>query len=60
MDKYQRVYIKDHRHENFNQLIHEFIESNENLKILKVKDLVYEKDEIHVTLVDWVSEAMGT
>jgi len=58
MNNYQ-IFISDFQHGNFNTLLHDFIESNENLKIIKIKNLVYEKDEIQVTLVDWVSEAMG-
>lgn len=58
MNKY-KIFINDFQHGDFNQLIHEFIKSNKKLKILKVKDLIYETGEIHITLVDWISEAMG-
>lgn len=59
MNNYQ-IFINDFQHGNFNTLIHDFIQSDEKLKILKVKDLIHETDKLHVTLVDWVSEAMGS
>ncbi len=59
MKNYQ-IFISDIQHGNFNTLLHEFIQSNEKLQILKVKDVViHEIGEVYVTLADWVSQAMN-
>jgi len=54
-----KIVISDFQNGDFNQLIHDFIKSDENLKIIEVKDLIYESKKILFTLVDWVSKAMG-
>jgi hypothetical protein len=55
-----KIFISDFQHGDFNQVIHDFIKSDEKLKILPIKDVIHdEPHEILFTLVDWVSEAMG-
>ena len=58
MKNYQ-IFISDFQHGNFNTLLHEFIQSNEKLQILKVKHVIHKTGEARVTLVDWVSQAMN-
>ncbi len=58
LNNYQ-IFISDFQHGDFNQVIHDFIKSDEKLKIVKVKNIIHETHEVLFTLVDWVSEAMG-
>ena len=54
-----RIFISDYQKEDFNKLLYDFIKSHENVKIIKVKKMLYLSDGLHITLTDWVSQAMN-
>ncbi len=53
--------MKDPQHGDFNELLHNFIISDEKIKIIKVKEMSYNADvsRADITMTDWVSQAMG-
>lgn len=53
--------MKDPHHGDFNELLYDFIASNEKIKIIKVKEMSCNADvsRADITLTDWVSQAMG-
>lgn len=54
-----QIEINDYLGEDFNQLIYNFINSDENLKIIKVVDMASYEEHAFFRTVDWVSQAMG-
>lgn len=55
------INMKDPQHGDFNELLHNFIISDEKIKIIKVKEMSCNADvsRADITLTDWVSQAMG-
>lgn len=54
--------MKDPQHRDFNELLHNFIISDEKIKIIKVAEMDCNADvsRADITLTDWVSQAMGS
>lgn len=55
-----RIFISDHQKEDFKKLLYDFIKSHKNVQIIKVKNMLYLSDGVHLTLTDWVSQIMHT
>jgi len=57
-DGYQ-IEVNDHYKGYFNQMLYNFIKSDDNLKIIKVVDMNSCEDHAFFRTTDWVSQAMN-
>jgi hypothetical protein len=53
------IEIYDPYHRDFNELLHNFIMSDEKIEIIKVEEIACRTNHVDITMIDWISQAMG-